>query len=44
VALQKRARTVGVRAAGPLGLCFLPAFMLVGIVPTVVGGFAHLVL
>jgi pilus assembly protein TadC len=43
-ALQRRARSVGVRAAGPLGICFLPAFMLVGIVPTVVGGFTHLVL
>jgi pilus assembly protein TadC len=43
-ALQQRARSVGVRAAGPLGICFLPAFMLIGIVPTVVGGFTHLVL
>ncbi|HSS67847.1 MAG TPA: type II secretion system F family protein [Nocardioidaceae bacterium] len=41
--LQRRARSVGVRAAGPLGLCFLPAFMLVAVVPTVVGGFAHVV-
>ena len=44
LALQSRARSVGVQAAGPLGLCFLPAFMLVGVVPTVIGGFAHLVL
>jgi pilus assembly protein TadC len=44
VALQSRARSVGVQAAGPLGLCFLPAFMLVGVMPTVIGGFAHLVL
>ncbi|MBS43698.1 MAG: type II secretion system protein [Nocardioides sp.] len=29
------ARTVGVRAAVPLGLCLLPAFVLVGIVPLV---------
>jgi Flp pilus assembly protein TadB len=43
-ALQRRARSVGVRAAGPLGLCFLPAFMLVGVVPTVVGGFSRLML
>jgi pilus assembly protein TadC len=43
-ALQRRARSVGVRAAGPLGLCFLPAFMLIGVVPTVVGGFSHVVL
>jgi pilus assembly protein TadC len=44
MALQQRARSVGVRAAGPLGICFLPAFMLIGIVPTVIGGFTHLVL
>jgi Flp pilus assembly protein TadB len=42
--LQRRARAVGVHAAAPLALCFLPAFMLVGIVPTVVGGFQRLVL
>jgi hypothetical protein len=30
-----RARRVGVVAALPLGLCLLPAFMLLGIVPTV---------
>jgi Flp pilus assembly protein TadB len=40
--LQRRARSVGVKAAGPLAACFLPAFMLVGVVPTVVGGFQHL--
>jgi Flp pilus assembly protein TadB len=40
--LQRRARGVGVRAAGPLGVCFLPSFMLIGVVPTVVGGFSHL--
>jgi Flp pilus assembly protein TadB len=39
-----RARSVGVKSAGPLAGCFLPAFMLVGVVPTVAGGFAHLVL
>jgi pilus assembly protein TadC len=44
VVLQSRARSVGIQAAGPLGLCFLPAFMLVGVVPTVIGGFTHLVL
>ena len=32
---QARARSTGVRAAGPLGACFLPAFVLIGIVPTV---------
>jgi Flp pilus assembly protein TadB len=41
-ALEQRARGVGVRAAAPLGLCFLPAFVLVGIVPSVVGAFASL--
>lgn len=34
-AADRRARSVGVRAAAPLGLCFLPAFVLVGIVPVV---------
>lgn len=36
-AARDAARRVGVRAAAPLGLCFLPAFVLVGIVPVVVG-------
>ncbi len=35
--IEDRARTVGVRAAVPLGLCLLPAFLLVGIVPLVAG-------
>jgi Flp pilus assembly protein TadB len=34
---RERARAVGVRTAAPLGLCFLPAFFCVGIVPTLVG-------
>ena len=34
---EDRARTVGVRAAVPLGLCLLPAFLLLGIVPVVAG-------
>lgn len=34
---ESRARTVGVRAALPLGLCLLPAFVLVGVVPLVAG-------
>lgn len=34
---ENRARTVGVRAAVPLGLCLLPAFLLIGIVPVVAG-------
>jgi Flp pilus assembly protein TadB len=38
-AVERKARGVGVRAAAPLGLCFLPAFVLVGIVPSVVGAF-----
>jgi Flp pilus assembly protein TadB len=41
---QLRARNVGVKAAGPLAACFLPAFMLVGIVPTIASAFARLVL
>jgi Flp pilus assembly protein TadB len=41
---QVRARQVGVQAAGPLGVCFLPAFMLIGVVPTVVGTFTDLIL
>ncbi|MFI6601791.1 type II secretion system F family protein [Nonomuraea sp. NPDC050536] len=31
------ARTVGIKAVAPLGLCFLPAFVLLGIVPVVAG-------
>lgn len=34
---EMRARTVGVRAAVPLGLCLLPAFLVLGIVPVVAG-------
>jgi Flp pilus assembly protein TadB len=41
-AADQQARTVGVRAAAPLGLCFLPAFVLVGIVPSIVSAFATL--
>jgi pilus assembly protein TadC len=33
---EDRARRVGVKAAVPLGVCLLPAFLLLGIVPTVV--------
>ena len=39
---ESRARTVGVRAAVPLGLCLLPAFVLVGVVPLVAGMVAAL--
>lgn len=41
-AVEDRARAVGVRAAVPLGLCLLPAFILIGIVPTVAGLLATL--
>lgn len=34
---EDRARAVGVKAAVPLGLCLLPAFVLIGIVPVVAG-------
>ncbi len=35
--VEDRARAVGVRAAVPLGVCLLPAFLLLGIVPVVAG-------
>lgn len=35
--VEDQARQVGVRAAVPLGLCLLPAFLLLGIVPLVAG-------
>jgi pilus assembly protein TadC len=35
-ALLVRARSVGVRSVLPLMVCFIPAFMLLGVVPTVV--------
>lgn len=34
---EQAARRVGVLAVAPLGLCFLPAFVLLGVVPVVVG-------
>jgi hypothetical protein len=34
--VEERARGVGVRAAVPLGLCLLPSFVLLGVVPLVV--------
>jgi Flp pilus assembly protein TadB len=40
--VEDRARAVGVKAALPLGLCLLPAFILVGIVPLVAGLIATL--
>jgi pilus assembly protein TadC len=36
-AASARARAAGIRAVAPLGLCFLPAFVLLGIVPAVAG-------
>lgn len=35
--VEAQARTVGVKAALPLGACMLPAFVLVGVVPLVAG-------
>lgn len=39
---EDAARRVGVAAAVPLGVCLLPAFMLLGVVPTVASLFASL--
>jgi pilus assembly protein TadC len=41
VALQVRARSVGVRSVLPLMLCFIPSFLLLGVVPTVASALAH---
>lgn len=41
-AAAARARRAGVRVAGPLGLCFLPAFLAVGVAPVVMGLAAQL--
>jgi Flp pilus assembly protein TadB len=38
-AVETRARAAGVRSVAPLALCFLPAYLLVGVVP-VIAGFA----
>jgi Flp pilus assembly protein TadB len=38
--LRERSQRVGVRTAAPLGLCFLPAFFLIGIVPTIAATFS----
>jgi len=37
--VEERARSVDVRAAAPLGVCLLPAFLLLGVVPMVAGLF-----
>lgn len=42
--VEDRARAVGVRAAVPLGVCLLPAFLLLGIVPLVAGLAAQITL
>ncbi|MDT0341883.1 type II secretion system F family protein [Streptomyces litchfieldiae] len=34
---QIRARRAAVQVTGPLGLCFLPAFLLIGVAPVVIG-------
>ena len=34
---EARAQRAGVMIAGPLGLCFLPAFLAIGVVPVVIG-------
>lgn len=39
---EMRARSVEVRAAAPLGVCFLPAFVLLGIIPMTVGIFSSI--
>jgi pilus assembly protein TadC len=36
VAAEARARTAGVLVVLPLGMCFLPAFVLVGLIPVIV--------
>ncbi|WP_241562275.1 type II secretion system F family protein [Streptomyces hoynatensis] len=36
-AAQVGARRAAVQVAGPLGLCFLPAFLLIGVAPVVLG-------
>lgn len=40
--VEARARSIEVKAAVPLGLCLLPAFVLLGVVPMVVGVFASM--
>lgn len=40
--VEDRARAVGIRAAVPLGVCLLPAFVLLGIVPVIAATLAGL--
>lgn len=35
--IEAMAQSVAVKSVGPLGLCFLPAFLLIGVVPLVAG-------
>ncbi len=42
--VEARVRQIEVKAAAPLGLCLLPAFVLLGIVPLVAGSVTGLVL
>lgn len=40
--VETRARSIEVKAAAPLGLCLLPAFVVLGVVPMVVGVFTSM--
>ncbi len=40
--VETRARSIEVKAAAPLGLCLLPAFVLLGVVPMVAGVFGSM--
>ena len=42
--IDETARRAGVRATAPLGVCFLPAFVLAGVVPVVIAGVRSVVL
>ena len=42
--VEERARSIEVKAAAPLGLCLLPAFVVLGVVPMVVGVFRSMAL
>lgn len=41
-AVEERAKSVDVRASAPLGACFLPAFVVLGVVPLVASLFASM--
>lgn len=40
--VETRARSIEVKAAAPLGLCLLPAFVVLGVVPLIVGVFSSM--